>query len=209
MPSPDNPIRAYLRKLRAQKRHDEQAYAQPPPPPQEPDRRGQFRLRWNGKPLDPLEEPQPLHVVREGIGEQILSYVDSPTKNLLLIRVPPGTGKTTAAVLACQQLVRSRTQRILYAAPRHDFFQDIRLVFQFNPSLWYEWLPYTHKDDKGHYDMCEYAEEMIAWIRRGYPGMHLCLQLCRKYIKDCPYRLQAKRKEPIILYVYRKTLKMI
>jgi hypothetical protein len=41
---------------------------------------------------------------------------------------------------------------------------------------------------------------MISWMKKGYPGMEMCLQLCTGdgHIHDCPFRRQSKRKEPIV-----------
>lgn len=199
MPDAPNPIRAFLNELEEQRKRDTLAYHTPPPPPPLEEPSTQYALQWQKSALPPLDEPQPLADVREGITRAIMDYAQGGKHNpLLLVRVPPGTGKTTAAVSAAQDL--SRSGRVLYAGPRHSFYSDVCLTRNFKPSLWYEWLPYAHQDEDGNHDMCRYAPQMMAWLERGYPAIPLCKGLCiyDGWINECPYRAQAKRKERII-----------
>lgn len=192
-----NPIREYLDALRAQREHDRQTYTEPPEQPDWERESAQFRLEWHPPTLAPLPEPLPLEEVRAGITRQIMLYAINPdyAGELLLIRVPPGTGKTTAAVNAVQHLSH---KRILYAASRHDFFGDVRLVPGFDPSLWYEWRPICE-------DTCRYHASMLAWLNRGYQSSRFCDQVCKwdQHIRRCPYRVQRARKEPVIFGMHQ------
>ena len=191
-------IREYLDRLKETHKRNEERYSEPPEPPRWRDESAQYRMWREPSQLKPLPEPRPLQEVREGIGLAIQNYVKRQDDRLLLVRVPPGTGKTTAAVNVVQDLSESR--RVLYSGPRHDFFGDICFTTGCDPSLWYEWLPYSHRDENKEPDMCRYADEIIAWLNRGYPAMDFCKQVCRNdgWMSGCPYRLQRKRKEPII-----------
>jgi len=192
-----NPIRDYLDALRAQREHDRQSYTKPPEQPDWEKQSTQFRIEWRPTALAPLPDPLPLEEVREGITRQIMLYATNPNYDgeLLLIRVPPGTGKTTAAVNAVQKL---SYKRVLYAASRHDFYQDVRLVPGFNPELWYEWKPICE-------DTCRYHKSMLAWLNRGYPSSIFCNQVCQydRHIQFCSYRAQRKRTEPIIFGMHQ------
>jgi hypothetical protein len=161
-------------------------------------------MQWRESQLDPLPDPLPLDEVRDGITDAILEYVENAEPGILLVRVPPGTGKTTAAVNVCQEL--SHNGRILYAAPRHDFYLDVSLCRGYERPKWYEWLPIQPGDEeKGKPETCRYAEYLLAWIRRGYPSMDFCKQFCSrdKWMGRCPYRTQAKHKEPIIFGMHQ------
>ena len=200
-----NVIDAFLEELRARRARDDAAYGTPPEPENWSYEPSTFDLRW--RPETTLNEhppPVPLNEVRAGISREILDYVESGDSRLLLVRVPPGTGKTTAAVAAAQEL--GQQGRVFYAGPRHDFFADITGTQEFIWPMWYEWLPFTHTlGREDGYDMCRYAPEMSAWLNRGYPSMDLCKGLCNKdgYLPNCPYRLQARRKEPIIFGMHQ------
>jgi len=195
----------FLDALRQKREHDEQAYGIPPEPEWWTDKPSTYDLGWTDKTtLDEHPPPLPLDEVREGISRAILDYVESADPRLLLVRVPPGVGKTTAAVEAAQDL--AERGRILYAGPRHDFFADIAGTKGFDWSKWYEWLPFAHTLGGGEaYDMCRYAPEMMSWLNRGYPSIDLCKALCNHdgYLSNCPYRLQARRKERIIFGMHQ------
>ena len=199
-----NPIRAFLASLETQREHDRQAYADPPEQPDWTQEASQYRLQWKPSQLPPLEEPLPLEEVRSGITRQIMLYAtNQDDASLLLIRVPPGTGKTTAAVNAVQYLGESK--RILYAAGRHDFYADICGVRGYKPAQWYEWKAFKHTDSEGEPDMCRFSDQLDAWVNRGYPSVLFCKQVCLrdKHMSQCPYRLQRGQKEPIIFGMHQ------
>lgn len=192
-----NIIADFLARLAAQRSHDMEAYKAPPEPEWAKAEPTRYALEWGESTLNEHPPPRPLDEVRAAISREILDYADEEDSRLLLVRVPPGTGKTTAAVRVAQEL--AEYGRVLYAGPRHSFFGDVMGTRDIDGPLWYEWLPYAHQED-GCYTMCRYAPEMVAWLNRGYPSIEFCRAVCQydQHIKHCPYRLQAKRKEPII-----------
>ena len=202
---PPNVIDDFLARLREQREHDEREYSAPREPEWWASEPTTYDLQWSTETtLAEHPPPLPLEEVRAGISREILDYVESGDSRLLLVRVPPGTGKTTAAVEAAQAL--SEEGRVLYAGPRHDFFADVVGTKDFDWPKWYEWLPYTHTlGREDGYDMCRYAPEMVSWLNRGYPSMELCKSLCNNdgYLPNCPYRQQAARKEPIIFGMHQ------
>jgi len=119
--------------------------------------------------------------------------------DVLLIKVPPGIGKTTAAVNEAQRLARNG-KRILYVGSRHNFFDhDIVNVNGFEHKLWYHWLPMNG-------ETCRYIDAVQAWMRRGHAGIRFCAQLCTRddwMHEECPYRQQKNRSEPIVFAMHQ------
>ncbi len=137
---------------------------------------------------------------REMIRTSIRAYLEDPAPaGMLLIRALPGTGKTTAAAAIVDELAQSG-YRVAYAGPRHDFFTDV-VEKSSHPHLWYEWLPRQMADEEAEKsETCRYAEQINAWMVRGYEGMGFCSGVCGwDYVnKSCPYHAQKRRAEPVI-----------
>lgn len=162
------------------------------------------KLEWKPTELEPLPPPRPLSEVRQSIVNKIIEYAQNEADyagDMLLMRVPPGTGKTTASVDAVQQLADAG-QRILYVSSRKNFFAELMAVPGVKREMWYNWRSMDDTVDgiKDGEPMCRYAEEIHAWMLKGYPAIEFCKQMCiyDQWIGECPYRQQSKRKEPII-----------
>lgn len=132
---------------------------------------------------------------RDLIRAEISAYLamEHPSE-MLLIKSSPGSGKTTLAVAAVDELAASG-KRVAYAGPRHDLYSDVTDKSRF-PSSWYEWLPRQFEEPQ----TCRYAAQIGAWLIRGYDAMDFCSGVCGwDYVKNgCPYHLQKRRTEPVI-----------
>jgi len=151
-------------------------------------------------PADASKKADSLDEARMLIRNAILEYlrIDMPD-HMLLVKSLPGTGKTTAAVEIVDSLVRSG-RRVAYAGPRHDLYADVTDKSE-QPVQWYEWLPRQSEDpDTGRIQTCRYAEQINAWLGKGFKGMDFCSGVCGfDYVnKDCVYHKQKKRKEGAI-----------
>lgn len=160
----------------------------------------QYRLSFRPSSLSPLPPEQDAEEVRLDIRSRLLAYAQNPSNDsILLIRVPPGVGKTTASVQAAQEWTQRTGKRLLYVSSRKNFFEELMTVPGADRSLWYDWksLDYVTPDGVPY---CQYAAEMAIWIRRGYKSMDMCRQLCQMngHIASCPYRMQKGRPERII-----------
>jgi hypothetical protein len=121
-----------------------------------------------------------------------------PALPLLLVRAAPGVGKSFAAAETAERLALEG-RRVLYAGPRHAFFQDV-LAVAGRPELWYEWLPRQFGDaEKGQPQTCGYTEQIASWLYKGYRAMDFCSGVCGwDFVRRCPYHAQKKVKAPII-----------
>lgn len=120
-------------------------------------------------------------------------------KRLLLVRCPPGVGKTYAAVHLAE-FFANQGLRVLYAAPRHDMYPELIQVAD-QPELWYEWLPRRFGDiDSGITQTCQYAPQIDEWMKKGHNAMDFCSGVCGwDYVnKACPYHQQKKTEARII-----------
>jgi len=145
------------------------------------------------------QEAPTLAEARAEIDAALEAYFADPAPgHMLLIKAAAGVGKTFRAVHLAERLA-AQGQRVLYAGPRHAFYQDI-LALTKRPDLWYEWLPRQAGDDGGKVETCRWPGECNAWIQKGYEGMDFCAGVCGwDYInKGCPYHAQKKRAEPVI-----------
>lgn len=121
----------------------------------------------------------------------------SEPEHILLIKAQPGVGKTHAGVRLAESLAMEG-RRVLYAAPRHDFITDLRAIAT-NPANIYEWLP-RQAGSETKDETCRHTEKINIWLHRGYEAMDFCSQVCGwDYVKICPYHVQKKRPEPIIM----------
>lgn len=159
-----------------------------------------------GRQLTPCPPPilsTPTGTVQEArqkIYDAIMEYLAEPfPTEILLIRTLPGTGKTTAAVNATDA-IRASGRRILYAGPRHDFFEEVSGKSSHVPD-WYEWLPRQVGDEeKGQPQTCIYATPITRWMEKGYEAMDFCSGVCGwKYIQEgCKWHGQKQLAQRVI-----------
>lgn len=188
----------FLERLRAERRALEDQDWTPPEPPDERPTRDDYRL----KPLDrtmlaPSAPPIPIDEVRNRLLVKLHEYLGSSRESVLLIKVPPGVGKTHVTTSVAQFFAR-RGQRGLWTAGRHSMFHDLELLPHFDPALWYHWRGLQGEIDAE--PVCRHASGQAAWARKGYQAYDLCRQLCARdgWISRCPYRAQERRQEPLI-----------
>ena len=118
-------------------------------------------------------------------------------EHMLLIRVQPGVGKTHQAVRLAETLA-NQGRRVLYAAPRHDFINDLRAI-AINPRDWYEWQPRREGSETAD-ETCRHTEQINIWLHRGYGAIDFCSKVCGwDYCKICPFHVQKLRPEPVIM----------
>lgn len=145
-------------------------------------------------------EAASLDEAREMIEREILAYLKMGDPTFaLLVKAPPGTGKTTIGVMAAE-MAATMGWRVLYAGPRHDFFGDVKLLAR-HPDWWYEWLPRQQgHEEKGIEQTCAYAPYINSWMAKGYPGMEFCRGVCGWDVVNhgCAYHAQARTKKRII-----------
>lgn len=166
-------------------------------PPEEPGF-GSNRIQWLDRPtLKPLQEPISLDKLRKVFPIKMHEYLAGPSEKVLLIKAPPGTGKTHAMVGVLQYLAK-QGYRTMWAASRHNMFGDLSAFEHFTAPMWYHWqgIGRKVKDEP----VCRYADYQSKWLRLGYRSLDLCRRVCQRdgWIGVCPYRQQAQRKEPII-----------
>ena len=139
-----------------------------------------------------------LTAAREAIDAGLEAYFADPAPaHMLLVQAAAGVGKTFRAIHLAEKLA-SQGRRVLYAGPRHAFFQDI-LALTERPEQWYEWLP-RQAGGEHAVETCLWARECNAWIQKGYPGMAFCSGVCGwTYVNaGCAYHAQKNRPEPVI-----------
>ena len=121
----------------------------PTPPPKEPAEfaGAAFQRTLVAVPAPDLTVSAPtLAEARSIVDAALAHYLAEPQPDyMLLIKAAPGVGKTYRAVLAAERLAR-QGKRVLYAGPRHAFFQDV-LALAETPEQWYEWLPCQEGDE--------------------------------------------------------------
>ncbi len=193
----DNPLAQFLRERAARIDPDfvrESPLPEPPPSP----------LQWQ---VQACESPTPtpayvsLPQAREHIRTAIEGYLamDAPGY-LLLVKAPPGTGKTALGVQAAEAAA-TRGRRVAYAGPRHDFFADL-MALAGQPAHWYEWLARQAGDpESGKPHTCDWAEAINShWLHKGYRGINFCAQVCGwDFVnRRCPWHAQKTRPEPIV-----------
>lgn len=179
----------------------------PPPelersdPPIEPERPlgHQRALKVVDAPEQTAIQYVSIEEARDMIWQEMMNYARLVhPEHMLLVKAVPGVGKTTAAVRLAEELVM-QGRRVLYAAPRHDFIHDLRAIAR-DPHMIYEWLP-RQEGDEDKPQTCLYTEKINIWLNRGYAGKDFCSGICGwdYFKKSCPYHLQEKRPEPIIM----------
>lgn len=201
MPDPANPISQFVEDLRRRRQAIDGLNWTPPGQADE----GQpafddFRLKpLTSSSLAPLDAPMPLERLRGVITVRLHEYLDRPGRSVLVIRAPPGSGKTHATVGVAQSMA-DHGWRGLWAAGRHSMFKDLQNLPHFKDRLWYHWRGLQGEIDD--VPVCRYGPGQRRWGDLGYEPMKLCDQLCGRlrdnYIKECIYRCQAKVKTPLI-----------
>lgn len=170
--------------------------------PEEPADLAPPRFRRIRECKAPIIQSQGIDVeeAREMIANVGIEYLQTefPTYALVVVG-SPGLGKTTMGVRTAEWAA-AQGRKVLYAGPRHDFFEDIKRICH-SRSDWYEWLPRRKgNEEKGISGTCEYAEAINVWLARGYPGMEFCRQICGwDFVNGrCVYHLQRATRAPII-----------
>lgn len=142
---------------------------------------------------------------RQQIRDAIKAYLADPDPGyMLLVAAPAGSGKTTIAIETAEYAAMMLHQRVLFAGPRREFWQDIvdelRRNSERRPAWWYEWKPRTLGQGQGVGQTCRHAPAIDIWQKRGYQGIDFCKRVCGySYINDgCTYHAQRQRQEPII-----------
>lgn len=142
------------------------------------------------------------------IRDHITTYLADPSpSHMLLVAAPAGIGKTTLAVETAERFAAaSGGQKVLYVAPRREFFSDVLAPMLTRPAWWYNWKARTLGPGQGVGQTCRYTPQMDAWLKRGYGALDFCQnpRICGwSYIhNDCPYHAQARRAEDIIVVQY-------
>lgn len=152
--------------------------------------------------LEPLPDAIPLSEVQAQLVSTMDDYTRRTDDNILLVKVPAGAGKTHSAIEFVQSLARLG-QRVIWCSSRHNSWDDLAAFPHFDDEMWYHWRS-TQGEIAGA-PTCRYAQAQERWTARGYKAFDLCLRLCAtdRHLKVCPFRLQAKRKEPIIFAMHQ------
>lgn len=145
-----------------------------------------------------------LDAVRAAIADDVNGYLaDEDPGYMLILKMQPGVGKTYLGVATAEGLAAAG-KAVLYAGPRHDFFQDVIQASNDQhgtPDEWYEWMPRQAGDPvTGMGETCRHVRAMNTWLARGWPAVRLCTNVCgRSYMhKLCPYYAQQRVPHPII-----------
>lgn len=144
------------------------------------------------------------------IADAAANYLADPLPgSVLLVATPAGTGKTTELTRLAEQRAMG-AERVMYAGPNHDFYNDIRSVSerlgQIPPEhferWWYEWQGRHGGDEHGLGAMCRWAPQMDAWLARGYTARNFCKnpRICGwNYVHSgCKYYAQEQQAGPIV-----------
>lgn len=196
----DNPLTRFIAQLQAERTRLADLDWTPPEPPTDAPTYDDFRLKpISMTELAPLPDPLTLDALRARLPIRLHDYLASDSQAALLVRVPPGAGKTHTTV-GVAQFFAQQGLRGLWAASRHNMFKDLENFKHFNPSLWYHWLSIQAEVDEE--PVCRYGGAQRKWSELGYESMGLCHQLCGKradnWIKRCPYRRQEQVSKPLI-----------
>lgn len=155
-------------------------------------------------PEPTVYDERPLAEVRQSLQRAMRDYLRNPDPDhMLLLKPPPGTGKTYAGVEFARWAHEFTGQRVLYSGPRHAFYEDILVesAKQGQPDgIWYEWLPRQDKPDDIDRHTCHLAPQIAEWQNRGYDSLTFCSRICGwDFVnKGCPYHAQKRRPEPLI-----------
>jgi hypothetical protein len=175
-----------------------------PTPPEEIDYQNYPHLQW--LPLSGEEPPLPkeetIANVRKGLEQNIRDYLSTEREkpSLLLVRVAPGVGKTHAGVQLAQDRAKAG-DTVLWAAQRHDMFEQLSLIPGFDPVFWQHWRPMQLEP----VETCRYTPYQHVWVKKGYPSFTLCKSLCTfdNHLSHCPFRRQAHATQPICFVMHQ------
>lgn len=177
-------------------------------PPAEPRdrRRGLIKL----PPLRHVPEPVlSIDEARAHIRAEMDAYLamTNPT-HMLLIALPPGSGKTTEAVRQVERWAQDLRGRVLYAGPRHELWDDLMrestIPADARDYWWYHWQPHTAGDpETGQGMTCRFARPFAEWTARGHVGFQFCRKgnVCGRdnYINErCVWHRQKRQTQPIV-----------
>jgi hypothetical protein len=149
-----------------------------------------------------------INEARSLIRQHMREYLDmTDPDHMLLVSLPPGSGKTWEAVRQIEHWAGAARGRALFAGSRHDLFDDmmkmsgIPVAHQHN--WWYHWQPHTGGDpETGQGQTCRWARQFRAWVERGHPGHDFCQKknVCGyTYINEhCIWHGQKRRTQPIV-----------
>jgi hypothetical protein len=136
--------------------------------------------------------------------QSIRAYTAKPD-GILVLKTPPGVGKTRLAVQFAEELAM-RGLRIGFFSARRDMFETL-LKMASHPDLWYQWQP-RHSGDAEHQQTCNHTDRIKAWMEHGHKGRDFCTQVCGwEYMQSrgrferagCIYHAQRHRPERIIV----------
>jgi hypothetical protein len=203
-----NPVLAFVARLKAERERlaaldwTPPAIGDPPEPP------GPRRLVWGTGGASERRVTITVDELRASLPEIMAGYLFDDVRDdraALLVKVAAGGGKSHAGVHVAQAYVRGFTRgRVMWAAQRHDSWDQLAAMCHFEPRLWYHWRSIVGEDEAGE-PMCRYREAMRTWLSKGYPSRGMCDQLCEynRHKSECPYLLQRKRPEPIIFAMHQ------
>jgi hypothetical protein len=171
------------------------------PPPERFTRRG---LSLRPAPPDADQPTIALEDLPDLLMDETTRYLNIPDPGYaLLLAAAPGAGKTRHAVQLAER-VAAAGHRVLYAGPRRAFWRDVQAE-QTRPDWWYAWQPRSTGDLETEPPIpltCRWADQMTAWLGRGYEAMDFCSnpRICGwSYLNErCPWHAQKRRHEPIV-----------
>lgn len=129
---------------------------------------GVKRRLWRGVALAEETDAETAMADMERIGWQ---HINERRPHLLALAAPAGLGKSTLGVRWAERAA-SAGMRVLYLAPRHDFFADV-MELASQPSWWYQWESTQPRTDQP-VEMCRFPNEIKMWQNRGYPSVKFC-----------------------------------
>ncbi len=175
------------------------------PPKDHERRRSLVKLEPVGPDTRPLLS---ISEARAEIRAHMDEYLAMENPNhMLLIALPPGSGKTTEAVRQAEQFAMDMRGRVLYAGPRHELWSDLMrestIPAAGRDAWWYHWQPHTAGDpETGQGQTCRWARQFREWTERGHTGFHFCQKphVCGfDYINDhCIYHRQKERQQRLV-----------
>jgi hypothetical protein len=193
-----NPLAEFRERLHARRAELTELDWCMPPEPEQPDGAHQYRIMPDyERGLPPAPEGLTMDALRAELPEKLTAYLSGDSPAVLLVKVPPGLGKTHAMSQVAQDL-GAEGYRGLWCGQRHNMFAEIAALPHFDARRWYHWQPISGEISDA--PACRYAPAQAQWSERGYQAMDLCWQLCKPdgWYKRCPYRRQEKRRERII-----------
>lgn len=136
------------------------------------------------------------------IAREMYRYITTKDPDhMLVIKAPPGVGKTHLAIAMLADPLLAR-KRILFAGPRRDFYESDIIPMTIktgqNPANWYPWQPRQLEDEaKGRCQTCAHAPHIQIWNSRGHESIAFCSRICGDHYlhNECDYYLQERIKK--------------